>query len=112
MARFVFTGRDPDGKRSSGTIEASDQATALKMLAENKLTVTRITEAKIEGAGMLSWLGIGRLRVSGEELLFFTQEMASLLKSGVPIKNAMSILLEDCESPALRQIVVEIESGL
>src|ERR1700687_1371485 len=98
MPRFVFTGSDPEGKRSSGTIEATDKATALRMLADTKLTVTKLTEAKKEGRGGLGWLGFERLRVSGEELLFFTQELASLLKSDVPIKSAFGILLEDCES--------------
>lgn len=112
MARFVFTGRDPDGKRTSGTIEAKDKTTALKMLADTNLTVTRLTEAKEEGKGILAFLGFGRFHVKGEELLFFTQELGSLLKSGIPIKNAVGILLEDCESPALRQIVLEIESGI
>lgn len=112
MARFVFTGRDENGKRTSGTIEATNQATALKMLADTKLTVTKITEAKVEGAGILRWLGLGRLRIRGDLLLFFTTELAALLKSGVSMKTAMGIVLEDCESPMLRQIVVEIESGI
>lgn len=112
MPRFVFTGRDKDGKRISGTIEAGNQATALKMLGDTNLTVTKITEAKVEGTGILRFLGLGRLHIHGEQLLFFTKELASLLKSGVPMKTAMGIVLEDSESPALRQIVVEIESGI
>lgn len=112
MPEFTFTVRDEKDHRTSGTIEAADQETALKMLSEKNLVVTKLTIIRRKKMNPLSLFGFGRLRIKGEELLLFTQEMAAMLDSGIPLKKATDIMISDSENPALRQILIDISSGV
>jgi len=112
MPEFAFTVRDEKDHRTSGTIEASDQETALKMLSDKDLVVTNLTPIRRKKTNFLSLFGFGRLRIKGEELLLFTQEMAAMLDSGIPLKKATDIMISDSENPALRQILIDISSGV
>ena len=49
-------------------------------------------------------------RVGSREITVFSRELASLLKSGVPILNAINIILEQAESRNFRQILQNIHT--
>ncbi len=103
MAQYVFTALDDKGNRSSGTLEAENRSFALKVLSEKNLTVTNLNQMKTRRE---------KLRVSGEELLLFTQELGSMLKAGILLSKALNILATDVESPSLRQVALELDSGI
>lgn len=51
-------------------------------------------------------------KVKPREVTIFSRELASLLKSGVPILRAIAIIQEQSESLTFRNIMVSIHSGL
>jgi type IV pilus assembly protein PilC len=112
LTEFAFTVRDQKDQRTSGTIEAADRETAMKMLSEKNLVVTSLTQVHRRKTGILNFLGLGLPRLKGEELLLFTQEMAAMLDSGIPLKKATDIMIADAESPVMRQILIDISSGV
>ena len=54
-------------------------------------------------------------KISIEELLMFTRQMAALIKAGIPITRAITGILESVENPllvkSLRDILEQLESG-
>lgn len=103
MARYVFTTVEPDGTRSSGTLEAPSKNLALRALAEKDLIVSNVTEMKSRK---------DRLRVGGEDLLLFTQELGSMLRAGVLLSKSLNVIASDVENASLRQIALELDSGI
>lgn len=103
MPQFAFTVKDKEGKKSSGTLDAENQDAALKALAERDLVVTKITPIKTKR---------GAIKITDEERLLFIQELASMLRAGIPMKRALEVLASDVESKELRQIALELSSGL
>ncbi len=102
MAQFVFT-VEQDGQRTSGSIEAANRNNALKSLAEKNLVVIKLTEVETNRE---------KIKISGEELLLFTQELGSMLKAGITFRYALEVLSLDLDNPQLRQISMEMTSGL
>lgn len=113
MPQFAFTALDnKDGKRTSGFIEANDREAALRMMAEKDLVVTKLTPVRTRHNKFLSFFGIGGMRIKGEELLVFTQELGSMLDAGIPLKKALDVMINDFSSPVFRQIGIEMSNGL
>lgn len=106
MGHYVFTARDQEGRHTAGTVEAPSLDAALKLLSGKNLLVTRI------GQQAKGKRGTGKSRVSGSDLLAFTQELAALLDAGINIKHTMEMLAEDASSPGLRQTLIEISAGI
>lgn len=52
---------------------------------------------------------IGRRRkIPNEEFLLFNQELAALLRAGLPLLQALELMLERMENPTLREVLGEI----
>jgi len=51
-------------------------------------------------------------RIKSREITVFSRQLATLFKSGVPILNALGIIMEQSESPALRSIIQDIHDGI
>ena len=108
MPLFNYTVQDKNEKRSSGTIEAADKNAAMKVLAEKDLIVVKLSPFKSK-----SWFwGKRKLRVKGEELLLFTQEMAAMLNAGISIYRALDIIGTDAENSAFKELIMEISSSI
>ncbi len=102
--QFAFQVRDPQGTRMSGMLDAVSQEAALVILAQRHLMVTELKP--------VTGLPSSRARISGEELLVFTQELAAMLKASLPLLQAMDVLAQDAQNPRLREVVLEMASGL
>jgi len=112
MNKYVYTVVNKDGRRTSGEVEASNRKAAMKILSENEMIVTNLAPARNGRTGLSRQLGVGGFHVRGEELMAFTQALASMLDAGIPLKTSMDILSRDIESKDLRQVLVEIGLGL
>jgi len=103
LPQYIFTVMDDQGRRLSGTLEAANQQEGMKALAEQGRTVIKLSEVKARKEA---------LRLSTEDLLLFTRELAAMLKTGITLKRAMDIIAADATSASMRQIVVGISSGM
>jgi type IV pilus assembly protein PilC len=102
MPKFVYTIKK-DGKKISDSIEASDRNAALRKLADNNIVITQLTAVSERK---------DKLRVSADDLLMFTQELASMIRAGISLKKALDILASDVDNPSMRQVIMEISSNL
>jgi len=95
-----------DGKVRMGTLSGdSDGAVALELRRQG-LTPLRVKAgAAAPGRWRLPRWGGGR---RSRDLVFFTQELATLLASGVPLDRALSITSELTERPRFREVLVEV----
>jgi type IV pilus assembly protein PilC len=102
VARFIYTVQQ-DGKKLSGSLEAPDRNAALRKLAGADIVITKLTVMSEKKEN---------LKVGGDDLLMFTQELASMLHAGISLKKALDILASDVDNPSLRQVVMEISANL
>lgn len=111
MALYSYQALSKEGKRVSGQLDASSSQSVRDQLAKMGLYPLKI-ETISEGAARGSWLSnlFGR-KIATKDLVFFTKQLALLLKSGVPLLQALELLVEQTEK-YLRTIVVSLKDAI
>ena len=107
MATFFFRAVASDGKVRSGSLSGDNDKLIARELRKQGLTPIYVGVAPKGSASIeikLPSFGGGKRR----DVLFFTQELSTLLNSGVPLDRALSITAELTERPAFRFVVLDI----
>lgn len=115
MSQFLFTGRDAQGTKVSGSREsASADSLASELLAERITPLTIDEQAQVADSDVLAQLKerLRRKRVDLEELIIFCRQMYSLNKAGVPIIRAIGGLAESHRNPYFREVLLDVRSHL
>lgn len=116
MPFFEYKAVTPEGRVVEGTLEAADRKVALSRLEEQgqlPIAVHSRDEAGIFGSELkFPWQ---RKRVRRGDLLIFTQELAALLRAGLPLDRSLTILGDLTENEYLqeigRELLLEIKGG-
>jgi type II secretory pathway component PulF len=105
MATFFFRAVASDGKLRTGSLTAESDKTVARELRKQGLTPVYVgTEQKKGFELKLPAFVRGRRR----DVLFFTQELSTLLNATVPVDRALTITGELTEHPHFRFIVLDI----
>lgn len=115
MARFSYTVQDNKGETSSGAIEAGDENEAISALQGKGYFILSISADKASGGGK-GGAAQGGGKVDLRDLVFFAEQLATLLNGGVPLVRALSLLGENSGSKglqyALGQVTKDVASGI
>lgn len=98
-SRFRYVAETFDGETVSGELIAASLNAARNELAVQGLKVVKLTERK--GLRM----EITKEKVSQVEIMHFCRQMATFLRAGVPITEALDELRLDAKSKRFRQII-------
>ncbi len=104
MAVFEWRGINPGGKTVKGVRDA-DSPKALKLaLRREGVLVTEILEESEARIKKRRDVDLGRLirRVNAAEIAVSTRQLATLLKSGIPLVEALTALIDQLEQPELK----------
>jgi general secretion pathway protein F len=102
---FHFRAVAPDGRIRSGTLTGETDKAVAHELRNQGLTPVYVGVAPSKGFQLkLPAFTRGRRR----DVLFFTQELSTLLNAGVPLDRALSITSELTERPSFRFVVLDV----
>jgi general secretion pathway protein F len=102
---YYFRATAADGKVRTGTLTAETDKLAAQELKRQGLIPLYVGPPPKSGFALkLPDLQRGKRR----DILFFTQELATLLNAGVPVDRALSITAELTERAAFRSLVLDI----
>jgi Type II secretory pathway, component PulF len=104
MALFLYKAVNATGGFSEGKMEAADSKVVSFRLQGMGLIPYSINEASAPGAGGILQ-NIHFQRISGKDILFFTEELSTLIHAGLPLDRSLAITAELAAKPALRAIV-------
>ncbi len=106
MATFFFRAVASDGKVRTGSLSGDNEKLIARELRKQGLTPIYVGVApKSSGLELkLPSFGGGKRR----DVLFFTQELSTLLNASVPLDRALSITAELTERPSFRFIVLDV----
>ncbi|NJC74200.1 type II secretion system F family protein [Planosporangium thailandense] len=106
---------DLHGKRSKGTIDASNEAAAIQLLRQQGLVPVALTEA---GSGLrrdLSLPGLGG-RTTLKDLSVFARQFATMTASGMSLLRALAVLEDQAAKAPLKKALAEaridVEAGM
>ena len=114
MAEFVCRLGTPAGEIVTRTIEASAVHEARARLEREGFKVFNITPPKVEGVTSFTKVGggSGRTKVKANDFLLFNQQLAALLRAGIPILQAISMLRRRATSVRLRAVLEAVEDAI
>lgn len=105
MSTFFFRAVASDGKLRTGSLTAESDKTVARELRKQGLTPIYVgIEQKKSFELKLPAFAHGRRR----DVLFFTQELSTLLNAGVPVDRALTITGDLTERPHFRFVVLDI----
>ncbi len=108
MPTFEYAARSGDGSVVNGTAEAVDQGTLVRMLREKGLTPTSVRVGTAAAARRKKRRGKGG-RVKLDDMVVFSQQMAVMIRAGLPLIEVLNILGEQTERRSLANVVKEVE---
>lgn len=105
-AIFQYKAVTADGKVRTGSITSENNRAAARELIRQGLTPTYVGAAAQKSAFSFELPKFGGNK--RKDVLFFTQELSTLLNSGVPLDRALSITTELTTDSSFRTLVTEI----
>lgn len=106
---FSYVAKNEKGIESKGQIEASSEGEAGKILSEKKMFVISL---KNEEKQIFAKVSLFKKGVSLKEKIIFTKELAMMVRSGLPLVDALEALKEQTESVTLSKAVADISNDI
>src|SRR2546425_2815843 len=106
MAIFRYKAVNAQGAFSEGQVDAVDTRTVVHRLRNMGLIPVSIEEPPSHQTALLPKLYLQR--VSKRDILFFTEELSTLVRAGLPLDRSLSIAAELASKPALRNVINDV----
>ena len=113
MLNFEYKGI-AHGKYVEGEIEALNNAEAAHKLKEQKIIITRLITAKkkkVVEKKKSQGFSFGK-GVKAKDILIFCKQFATMLKAGLPVLNALNLLIEQTVSINMKNTILAIKKDL
>jgi len=105
MPLYEYTALDGKGKRRAGLVDSSTLQTAKEKLKDEGLFVVAIGKPASRSEEKTGTDITLFSRVSRSDLASATRQLATLLKAGLPLVQALEALVEQLEKPAVRKVL-------
>ncbi|MGH8494637.1 MAG: type II secretion system inner membrane protein GspF [Gammaproteobacteria bacterium] len=110
MGAFEYTAVDTGGKERKGVLEGDTARQVRQMLRDRSLLPLQVTEvaqreAKRQTTGVSFRRGIAAM-----DLALITRQLATLVRSGLPLEEALLAVGEQSEKPRLQSILLGVRS--
>lgn len=97
---FSWVGQDKSGKTMRGDMRATGEAQVNATLRRQGIKVVEIKQQKIGRGG----------KVTDKDIALFTRQLATMMKSGVPLLQAFDIVGKGHSNPAVARLLLDIRT--
>lgn len=114
MPTYRYSGRNLDGSKASGSVEAPNEELAAETLINKGVIPTSIARGKGKtsaGSGF-DWRTLLVPAVPLEVMVIFCRQMYSLTKAGVPLLRSIKGLTQNCSNKQLQHALEEVTNEL
>ncbi len=114
MAVFRYRAADNSGKSVEGTMESDTEQRVVARLHEMGFIPLRIAlpDDLSQDLFRMPFPGLTRKKVTQRELLYFTQELGTLLKAGLPLDRSLSMLAGLVRGGVFKSILGDLLEGV
>lgn len=113
MPIFNYKARFSNGMISNGSLEAQDQRAAVDKLRGQKLTVVEIKESQTNPImEFLQKINPLKPSVSSKELMLFSRQLSTLVTSGVPIVQGLTILADQADTKIFKSVIFKLRQDI
>ncbi|HEX4648420.1 MAG TPA: type II secretion system inner membrane protein GspF [Steroidobacteraceae bacterium] len=109
MGAFEYTALDSGGRERKGILEGDTPRHIRQLLREQHLLPVSVTEVAQKEARRQSSFSLAR-RVSAADLSLFTRQLATLVRAGLPLEEALLAVSQQTEKPRVQSIVLGVRA--
>jgi general secretion pathway protein F len=109
MAAYEYTALDPSGRERSGVMEGDAARQIRAMLREQGLLPISVSEVIDTQPTRLGRFSTGR-RVNALDLSLLTRQLATLVRSGIPLEEALLAVSQQSEKARVRSVLAGVRS--
>lgn len=103
---YVWQGTDKAGNKTKGEIQGSSQALVKAQLRKQGVNPTRVKRKPKE------LFGTKKQKITPGDIAVFTRQLATMMKSGIPLVQSFEIVGESLENPSMRELVLLIRDDV
>lgn len=116
MPLYIYKAADKNGLPASGEIWANDRKEAADNLSRDGL-LPIIIEEKGSSSKPAGWQNFLQFlpfikRINALDKILLTRHLSAILKAGIGLSEALEILINDTEKPAVKKILIEAKSAV
>lgn len=97
---FLWEGKDKTGKAVKGEMRAAGTVVVTSTLRRQGIRVTKVTKARAGG------------KITDKDITLFTRQLATMMKSGVPLLQAFDIVGKGHSNRAVGKLLMDIKSDV
>lgn len=110
MGAFEYTAVDPAGRERKGVLEGDTARQVRQLLRDQSLLPVSVSEiAQREGRRDKERFTVRR-GTSAADLSLLTRQIATLVRSGLPLEEALLAVSEQTEKPRIRSIIMGVRA--
>ena len=98
---YLWEGKDKTGKRVKGEMRAPGEASVSAHLRRQGITISKVK--KLRGSTQ---------KVSEKDISLFTRQLATMMKSGVPLLQAFDIVGKGHSNPSVARLLFDIKTDV
>ncbi len=98
---FVWEGKDKSGKIVKGEVRGPGEASVSAHLRRQGITVIKIKKSKTSGKS-----------ITAKDLTLFTRQLATMMKSGVPLLQSFDIVGKGHSNPSVSKLLLDIKTDV
>jgi general secretion pathway protein F len=105
MGAFEYTALEPGGRERKGILEGDTPRHIRQLLRERQLLPVTVSEVSQSESKEQSAFG-RRRRISATDLALFTRQLATLVRAGLPLEEALLAVSQQTEKPRVQSIIL------
>jgi type IV pilus assembly protein PilC len=99
---FTWEGRNKDGKSVRGEMRAASEAVVQTTLRRQGVTNAKVKKVRFSTGG----------KITDKDITLFTRQLATMMKSGVPLLQSFDIVGRGHSNPAVGKLLLDIKSDV
>jgi len=99
---FVWEGRNKDGKTVRGEMRAASESVVQTSLRRQGITNAKVKKLRFKSGG----------KITEKDIALFTRQLATMMKSGVPLLQAFDIVGRGHSNPAVGKLLLDIKADV
>ncbi|MDR1994911.1 type II secretion system F family protein [Azonexus sp.] len=99
---FLWEGRNKDGKTVRGEMRAASESVVLTSLRRQGISNAKVKKLRFKSGG----------KVKEKDIALFTRQLATMMRSGVPLLQAFDIVGRGHANPAVGKLLLDIKADV
>lgn len=112
MPVYIWKGKNSQGEKRKGEIEAPDQTSVLAQLKRLRISDPVIKEKPKD---LFANVAFFKPKVTGKDVVIFTRQLSTMIDAGLPLVQGLEILEKQQDNPTFKKILnsvrTDVEAG-